>query len=206
MLLPQTLLHVYRKGSPPFRTISSLSDTDAFEVMRELYVEGSVFWERFGRPAEYLGYRRQVEQRLRTAFVQSGGSPTDSFPIYMILGHPEWFETVVDPRTVDTTEVIEIPLEEIPRHEISFTYPDSMTSGDSAERVDPDYFDPDYCGRVLTLEEVAEIVQAKGLPGAGCTEISANQPPPYIEAQVWNRAVLIDYLERTGRRGMITPP
>ena len=48
------LIHHYRKGSEPFQSLSALSEIDAVELMSLLYIQGSIFWERFEYPAEYL--------------------------------------------------------------------------------------------------------------------------------------------------------
>ena len=41
------LFHFYKSGTEPFRTLSILSEEDAIQIMRDLYVAGAVFWERF---------------------------------------------------------------------------------------------------------------------------------------------------------------
>jgi hypothetical protein len=80
------LIHFYRRGTEPFRSLSALSDRDAMQIMQDLYVEGAVFWERFKDPSQYLRTRRQIEQWLRREFIAKGGAPQESWPIYMILG------------------------------------------------------------------------------------------------------------------------
>lgn len=62
------LIHYYRTGSEPFRSLSGLPDEDAIEIMRRLYVPGSVIWERFKDPAETLQRRREMEAWLRAEF------------------------------------------------------------------------------------------------------------------------------------------
>jgi len=39
------LIHFYRSGTEPFRSLSALDDGEARQIMQELYVEGSVFWK-----------------------------------------------------------------------------------------------------------------------------------------------------------------
>ncbi len=58
------LIHFYKSGSEPFRSLSALSDSEATQIMQDLYIEGSVYWERFEDPSDYLRIRRQVEQWL----------------------------------------------------------------------------------------------------------------------------------------------
>jgi hypothetical protein len=54
--------------------------------MTRLYIEGSVFWERFKDPAGYLSFRKWVEQKLRNGFIEKGGRPKSEYPIYLVLG------------------------------------------------------------------------------------------------------------------------
>jgi len=39
------LVHIYKRASEPFRSLSSLPDAEALHLMRELYIEGSMFWD-----------------------------------------------------------------------------------------------------------------------------------------------------------------
>jgi hypothetical protein len=192
------LLHVYRKGAPPFRTLSSLTDKEAVAAMRSLYVAGSVFWNRFADPRGYLQHRRRIERDLRDKFVVKGGRPADDHPIYMILGRPQWLDTGADIKTLETTELIEVPLSVVPPDQISFTYPDSMSSSEVAAELVPGYLGSELHGAVFTLEEITEIVEARGLPGEHGQTGSPDRPPPYIEAQVWNQHVLDEYMSSAG--------
>jgi hypothetical protein len=56
----------------------------------------------------YLGFRKQVELAMRAAFIQKGGRPAEQHPIYLVLGSPSWMETVSDPKTLETTEIIRV--------------------------------------------------------------------------------------------------
>ena len=192
------LLHVYRKGSRPFQTLSVLSDHKALDIMKNLYVEGSVFWERFKQPVEYLQFRRQVETKVRMDFVGKGGKPKEKYPIYLILGRPKWMDVSADQKTIETTEIIEIPLSTINPDEVSFTYPDSMVSAIMIAEKNPEYYEPDYHGKVFTLNEITEIVKERGLPGEGWQTRMPKQYAHYIEAQVWNHEVLENYLNKKG--------
>jgi hypothetical protein len=88
------LIHAYRRGRDPFQSLSALSDMEAVQKMKDLYVEGSIFWERFKEPAQYLQARRQVEQWLRSEFIAKGGEPQAPYPIYMVLGRSKWIQTM----------------------------------------------------------------------------------------------------------------
>jgi hypothetical protein len=75
------LIHYYRTGTEPFRSLSALPDAEAIAIMRSLYVEGSVIWERFKDPADYLEARRQTEVWLRQEFIRLGGQPQEPYPL-----------------------------------------------------------------------------------------------------------------------------
>ena len=161
--------------------------------MQELYIEGSVFWERFKDPGEYLRLRRQTEGWLRQAFIAKGGAPRDAYPIYLVLGMSKWLQTSLDPATAATTVEIHVPLSLFKECELSFTYPDSMVSYLIAQEKGSKYYLPEYHGKVFTLPEIRSIIEANGLPGE---KWGTNLPPDlanYIEAQVWNREALMEY-------------
>ncbi|MBE7556018.1 MAG: hypothetical protein HS126_33605 [Anaerolineales bacterium] len=184
------LIHFYRKDTVPFRSLSALSDGEAMQLMHDLYIEGSIFWERFKDPAEYLQTRRHIEQWLRQEFIAKGGAPKESYPIYMILGRSKWLLTAADAVTLATTAEIQVPLSLFGEGEISFTYPDSMISMWLATQKDPAYYLPDYHGKLFTLSEIRAIIEANGLPGGTWGTNLPSFVANYIEAQVWDHAPL----------------
>lgn len=187
------LIHFYKSGAEPFRSLSALPDREAIQIMQDLYVEGAVFWERFEDPNQYLRTRRQIEQWLRQEFIAKGGAPQESYPIYMILGRSKWLLTAIDAATLATTVEIQVPLSLFQECDISFTYPDSMVSSMVADQKESEYYLPDYHGKLFTLSEILSIVESNGLPGE---KWGANLPSflaNYIEAQVWNQKPLLEY-------------
>jgi hypothetical protein len=189
------LVHYYRTGSQPFRSLSDLPDAEAIEIMRRLYVPGSVIWERFGDPADYLRGRRQTEAWLRREFTRLDGRPQEQHPIYMVLGRSKWVERMADPATLATTSAIEVPLSLLDEADVSFTYPDSMVSYFLEVQPDPEVYQPGYHGRVFTLTQIRAVVEEKGLPEEGWQTRTAADVAHYVEAQVWNRRRLLDYLQ-----------
>jgi hypothetical protein len=187
------LIHAYKTGTEPFRTLSALPDAEALGIMRDLYMEGSIFWERFKDPAAYLQLRRQVEEWLRGDFTAKGGKPRSSYPIYMMLGRSRWTQTLLDAPTRATTVEIEVPLCLLNEWEVSFTYPDSMVSFIENYQKDAESYLPDYHGKVFTLHEIRSIVEAQGLPGERWGMKLSSDLPNYIEAQVWNHEPLLAY-------------
>jgi len=199
------LIHAYKKGAEPFRSLSALSDAEAVRAMKELYVEGAVIWERFREPADYLRGRRQVEDWLRREFIAKGGRPRADHPIYMVFGRSKWLATMLDPATLASIEEIEVPLAAFAAEDLSFTYPDSMVSCMLDKERNPEYYLPDYHGKVFTLSEMRAIVEKNGLPGYGWGDNLPSGLANYIEAQVWNHELLAAYKEPpAGRHGGAT--
>jgi len=187
------LIHYYRTGTEPFRSLSALPDAEAIEIMKTLYVEGSVIWERFADPADYLQARRQTEAWLRREFIRLGGQPQEQYPIYMVLGRSKWVERMADPATLATTSEIEVPLSILSQADVSFTYPDSMVTLTLESRKEAGVYQPGYHGRVFTLSQIRAIVDEKGLPEEGWKTHAPADLAHYIEAQVWNQGALVRY-------------
>jgi hypothetical protein len=187
------LIHAYRRGADPFRSLSALSDMEAVQRMKDLYVEGAVFWERFKDPAQYLQARRKVEQWLRREFIAKGGKPQASYPIYMVLGRSKWIQTMLDAGTLATTMEIQVPLSIFRECDVSFTYPDSMVSFMLDDERPPEYYLPEYHGKVFTLSEIRSIVEANGLPGYKWGTNLPSHLGNYIEAQIWDHKLLLAY-------------
>lgn len=194
------LIHYYRTGTEPFHSLSALPDAKAIEIMRSLYVEGSVIWERFKDPAGYLQMRREIEAWLRREFIRLGGEPQEPYPIYMVLGRSKWVERMADAATLATTSEIQVPLSILSERDVSFTYPDSMVTYFLELRKDPETYQAGYHGRVFTLSEMRRIVEQKGLPEEGWETRTAAEVAHYVEAQVWNREVLGEYGRRSADR------
>jgi len=187
------LIHIYRRGTEPFRSLSALSDSDAMKIMQDLYVEGAIFWERFKDPGQYLRTRRHIELWLRQEFIAKGGAPKESYPIYMILGRSKWLLTAADKATLATTAEIQVPLSLFQECDVSFTYPDSMVSFLLANQKESEYHIPDYHGRLFTLSEIRSVVESNGLPGEKWGTNLPSFLANYIEAQVWNQDPLREY-------------
>jgi hypothetical protein len=190
------LVHLYKIGTEPFRTLSMLPEGEAIRLMQSLYRAGSIFWERFEDPAGYLHLRKQIECQIRQAFIAKGGLPREPYPIYMAFGRTRWMRNDIDPLTLATTAQVEVPLALFEECDISFTYPDSMVSFLLADQKELEYYLPDYHGKVFTLSEVRALVESSGLPGE---KWGTNLPvtmPNYIEAQVWNHQPLVEYKRR----------
>lgn len=193
------LTYYYGRGTPPFRSLSALSPDEAIQVMQALYAEfeGSILFERFKDPVQYLERRRQTEQWVREQFIAKGGQPQEAYPISMVLGTSPWLQKHA-PGTVETQAEMRIPLSIFKASEVSFTYPDSMISFWLSREKPADYYQPDYHGQVFTLAEIMAIVKLKGLPEEAWDTNLPDDLAPYIEAQVWNHKPLLEYQRQVG--------
>jgi len=91
------------------------------EVLDQLNEDNSWGLKRFA-DLDYLPKRFQVEQKIRHDFIHKGGKPELKQPIYFFLGNNPRFEE--HKKNVG----YKINLADVPPHEISFTYGDSMFS------------------------------------------------------------------------------
>lgn len=191
------LTYYYTRGTPPFRSLSALPPDEAIKIMQDLYIknEESILFERFREPQQYLERRRQTEQWVREQFIAKGGRPQEAYPISMVLGNSRWVEKHA-PGALDTQSDMRIPLSILNEEEVSFTYPDSMISFWFGMEKPAEFYMPEYHGRIFTLSEIQEIIEAKGLPEDGWAINLPDSMAPYIEAQVWNHVKLIEYHNR----------
>ena len=187
------LTHYYSKGTPPFRSLSTLSDEEALKLMTALYDE-TLFGARFKDPLRYLHDRQHTEQWVRAEFIAKGGQPQEPYPIYMVLGSSPWIVSAA-PDTPYHGE-IRIPLSVFQAGDVSLTYPDSMISYWFGTEKPIEYYQPAYHGRIFTRSEILAIVVARGMPEEGWEPRLPDHLAPYIEAQVWNREPLLAYQEQ----------
>ena len=187
------LTHYYTRGNPLFRSISAMEDGEALQLMREL-CDDTRFGARFKEPKWYLGVRRHTEQWVRAQFIARGGTPCELYPIYTVLGTSDWIAHAKDP---DTPGEIRIPLSVFEEGDVSFTYPDSMISYLFDRDKPAGYYLPAFHGKIFLRTEILEIVAEKGLPEESWNAVLPDGLAPYIEAQVWNKKPLWDFVNRS---------
>ena len=192
------LTYYYNKAVPPFRSLSALSDIEAIQIMKNLYLEfeGSVLFERFKDPVKYLHNRRQTEQWVYKAFIAKGGQPQETHPICMVLGESNWIKQHA-PGPATTQGEIRIPLSIFQEEDVSFTCLDSMVSYWLAQEKPVEYYQPEYHGKVFTLCEILAIVEREGMLGEEWAVDLPSDIGAYIEAQVWNHRVLLEEFVNT---------
>ncbi len=179
---PTFITHYYRRGSPPFRSLSSLPDDEAVEIMCRL-ADDTPFGERFKDPLGYLANRRRSEAWVREAFIKKGGKPRLVYPVYCVLGESQWL--VKNSPDKSFHQEIRIDLAAFNPGDVSFTYPDSMISYWLDHDRSSEFYMPEFHGKVFTRQEILAIVDHMGNPES---DWGSKLPPrlaPYIEAQVW---------------------
>jgi hypothetical protein len=184
------LTYYYKRGTEPFRSLSALPDEEAIKIMEEL-CDDTPFGARFKDPVQYLHNRRQTEQWVREEFIAKGGQPREAYPIPMVLGSSKWMAKVAPDKELHAE--IRIPLSVFTEYDVSFTYPDSMISLWFGRDKPPEYYLPDYHGKIFTRSEILAIVEMKGLPEEAWETNLPSNLAPYIEAQVWNHKLLLEY-------------
>ena len=184
------LTHYYKPGRRPFQSLSALPEDEAVRIMQDLYEE-TVFSARFKDPSQYLRDRKQTEQWVRRKFIEKGGCPREPHPVYMVLGGSRWIKAHA--LLEGALGEIRIPLSVFQPGDVSFTYPDSMISQWFGADQPQEYYLPDYHGKVFTLAEILDIVEARGVPEECWETHLPDDLAPYIEAQVWNHDPLSKY-------------
>ncbi len=181
------LTYYYKRGTEPFRSLSALTDEDAILIMQTL-CDDTPYGARFKDPVVYMRDRRQTERWVREQFIAKGGRPREMYPIPMVLGSSKWMVKISpDP---ELHGEIRIPLSVFTEADVSFTYPDSMISLEFGTEKPAEFYLPEVHGKVFTMSEILALVESRGVPEE---QWETNLPwylAPYIEAQVWNHALL----------------
>lgn len=185
------LTHYYNAGTTPFRSLSALPEEEAIKIMEDLYADDAM-WGRFKDPAWYIRRRKQTEAWVRSEFILKGRHPKEVYPFYMIIGECDMLEESISDKKL---EKIQIPISKIGEDDVSFTYIDSMFSFTLGQDKTPQYYQPEYHGKVFTLSEILTIIEEKGTPTKGWWGNLPEDFFPYIEVQVWNHSIIKEYIE-----------
>ena len=141
--LPDHLSHYYEASIGPFINLSDLPPDVAEAHLDSIRQAGQTFASQ--RSADYLNIRRQLEEQVRSLFIQKGGMPMRWSPQYMILGACSWaLSWYLDGQD------LQIPLDQFPSKIISFTYGDTFP----AMRFDDG---KPYRGQVYRLDKIIKI-------------------------------------------------
>jgi hypothetical protein len=184
------ITHYYSIDKAPFQSLSALPDQDALKIMVGL-ADDTPYGERFKNPVQYLENRKATEAWVRKEFIAKGGRPKDDYPIPTVLGSSKWLAAGAPNR--EKHAEIRIPISILTIHDVSFTYPDSMISRWFGREKPVEYYQAELHGIVFTLPEILVIVAEKGMPEEDWEIKLPQHLAPYIEAQIWNRELLLEF-------------
>ena len=177
--IPTQLTHYY-KGDAPFRSISAgIDELRLTDILGGLTEENTL--------AFALAERRRVEALLAERFRAKGGRPALDHPAYFVVGRSSWFE-----RHEPEVKRCTVPLDRVDPAAVSFTYGDSMISFAIAEGrwTHGEIRPAAYHGEVYLVSEVPSLVERHGLPEDRHRTSPEQRFDYYLEAQVWDPAVL----------------
>jgi hypothetical protein len=112
------LYHYFERDFGPFMSLTALP----FEEAKQLQLEKKAAGKPVNPDIEgFLRKRYSRDEQLRNAFIEHGGRPKNTAPVYFMLGEHRQWESAYE-----TPAVIKIPLEEFDPLTVSFTYGDSF--------------------------------------------------------------------------------
>ena len=183
------LYHYFEREFGPFMPLTALT----FEKARQILISPKAAGK-FHNPDidVFLKKRYDRDKRLREIFVEHGGKPKKTTPVYMMLGeHTQGESAYENPAT------IKIPLKEFDPLTVSFTY------GDSFAILNTELFgEEEYWNRVYFADEISEVIKRCGMPphieydfkkGIYPTDNSINHHLKFVEAHIWDDKILNKY-------------
>lgn len=188
------LFHYYDRDFKPFKSLTELPFEEAKQILLHQRSNG-----KFRRPDidAFLQKRYDRDRQLRDMFIEHGGKPQRTVPIYMMLGEHKQWESAYE-----NSAVIKIPLTEFDPLTISFTY------GDSFAVLNPALFGKEeYWNKVYFADEIVKIIDQYGLPphveydfkrGIYPADKHINDYLKYVEAHIWSNEVLDRYSQNNG--------
>jgi hypothetical protein len=184
--IPDFITRYYQPGEYLFMSLNDLPLDQANRVKAQYCKKNNI--GKFYAQEDYLVHRKEIENWIYHELVRLGGRPVDTVPVYMMLGESPLGEYDIRGELQQNAGVIKIPLEEIDLSAVSFTYPDSMY-----EHIVDDHGNIVSAGRtntpvVYTYNDLSAVVKKYRV----YENYRFN-----IEAQVWDRAMLHRYWQKT---------
>lgn len=160
------------KDSVPFMSITSYSEKTNEIVSKLSQLKGKAYGRFTNYYEWYAPRRKETEQWLYDGFIEKGGIPKITNPIYFTLGNSEYLQSCYG----EDVKIYQIKLDDVLEKEISFTLSDSVSIHVSGEEK-----------RVLTKKDLVTYVESKGTALLDyITHLDKNHK--YIEAQIWNNS------------------
>ena len=189
------LYRYYEKGTPPFRTITSLPFDEALAVLSntdspEFNDLPPKFWENF------LQKRYDADKNIRDRFIAIGGKPVRTAPVYFTLGANENMKT-----WKENPAVLRIPVSEFNLDAVSFTYGDSFAVFNPKLNTGEEWWD-----KIYFYKDILKLADKYGYPEDPVYDMgkrifpegkNINDCLKYIEAHVWSDEALDKYCGMT---------
>ncbi len=184
--IPTFISHYYEQERGPLLSITDHDRETAREIIRQITARNEGFSN--NRPPKYIDWRIDVENWLRTAFIEKGGKPIRQNPHYFVLGDCDWLLS-----WYKNGGILKKNLADIDPDQMTFTYPDSMVSyqlyqyylnGDNPYYKDSDH--KEYHGNVFRFDELEKTISTYGMPEGKTINGVRTSDELYIEIQVWS--------------------
>lgn len=176
------LYHYFDKRTGPFKSLTSVSEKEAREVMETIRKERPAS-QCAQRHDKYVEYRHNCEAILRAEFAAKGGIIEIESPHYMVVEHSPWLST-----WYEQADFLKISADEFDTRTLSFTYGDSMPT------FSPSVNDgKEYRHRLYSYNEILDIIDKYGLP-QDWNDNGKFGPERYIEVHVWSNKTIDKYL------------
>ena len=182
--VPDYLMRYYKKGEDPFLSLNDLPLAEANRVKRRHCEEDDIggFYAEDG----YLPNRREIEHWIYGQLIAKGGHPTCTVPVYMTLGESPTGQFDIRADLQKNAAELRIPVAALDMAAVTFTFPDSMY-----QIVLDDDDNLVAGGRtntpVVYMYREIEAVMRK---------YEGYLDTHYIEAQVWNREMLKNFMDK----------
>ncbi|MDF2821307.1 MAG: hypothetical protein K0R15_1748 [Clostridiales bacterium] len=179
--IPDFLTRYYVHGENPFNSLNDYPFEQACEIKKKHCIRNNI--SGFYAEDDYLIQRKEIEKWIYNQLVTKGGNPQNTVPVYMALGESPQGDFDIRVDLQKNADEIKIPIKCLDLSAISFTFPDSMyrfVTDSNGNIVGGERTNTPIVYLYSELEEVISRYK---------TDLH------YIEAQVWNREMLFDYLK-----------
>ena len=182
--VPQYLTRYYKEGENPFLSLNDLPLAEANRVKRRHCEADGIGG--FYAADDYLLNRLEIEAWIHGQLIAKGGRPTCTVPVYMTLGDSPAGQFDIRADLQKNAAELRIPVAALDMAAVTFTFPDSMyqivldeegklIAGGRTNRP-----------TVYLYDDMETVLQ----------KYDAYLHEHYIEAQVWNRDMLKNFMDK----------
>jgi len=175
------LYHYFDRTVGPFVNLSDVPEEEAKKILEKIK-QSKPQTQCAKRDDQYIKFRHNCENIIRTEFIKKGGIVQRTAPHYLVVEHSPWLST-----WFENGDFVKIPMEEFDLRTLSFTYGDSMPT--FSPRVNDG---KEYRKQLYTYEEILPIIAKYGLP-QDWNDDGRFGPERYIEVHVWSDETINKY-------------